>query len=226
MPKFLTTRATYWDARIPQDKPQWTDKGDGFYVAYEDEEQLPLTYSHAINATTGVLVEAHRTNDGRLVAIKKMETSSDKEVNERLDAEVKILRQVKHFHSVSILGSYIHQDWFSIVMDPVATCDLQQYLRNTTSRKISKMESLCGPRTAFLPRIMGCLAHGLHYIHENSSIRHRDIKPVNILLDGKRVLFADFGLSKVYTETRRGTSGPSPKTPMVIMVSSKGLVTC
>jgi len=67
---------------------------------------------------------------------------------------------------------------------------------------------------------MGCLAHGLQYIHERkgatlkdgAQVRHRDIKPSNILLHGYRVLFADFGISKVYTDATTGTSGESSKT--------------
>ncbi len=202
---------------MPREALEWTDRGDGFNVVYGEGETPPLDRVNTLAAAShgGSVEEWCCKGSQRIVALKRMETHGNKEDNEKLSYEVNILRQVKHYHSVRILGSYTHRDWFNIIMEPVALCDLRTYLMFDSSMKVRNMEHLCGPRMLFLPTIMGCLAHGLLYIHKETSVRHRDVKPANILLDGPRVLFADFGLSKTFTETHSGTSGPSDKTVMV-----------
>jgi serine/threonine protein kinase len=45
----------------------------------------------------------------------------------------------------------------------------------------------------------GCLSAGLLYIH-SQQIRHRGIKPANILIKGDSVLFTNFGIAKDFSE--------------------------
>ncbi len=60
------------------------------------------------------------------------------------------------------------------------------------------------PRTAtalgFLQQILGCITEALAYVHEQR-IRHRDLKPKNILLSPGRVYLADFGIARDVRET-------------------------
>ncbi|KAF9739621.1 Mitogen-activated protein kinase kinase kinase YODA [Paraphaeosphaeria minitans] len=60
---------------------------------------------------------------------------------------------------------------------------------------------------------MGCLAHALSHIH-SKLIKHKDIKPQNILFHNNRVVLADFGISKIFDD--HSTSiGPTGKSSMV-----------
>ncbi|KAL8816694.1 MAG: hypothetical protein Q9191_008286, partial [Dirinaria sp. TL-2023a] len=208
---FLTTRTKRWSDRMPATPPQWTTQGDGFYLQFgEADDAVPLEHVKKLgnNVYKKKCKETHEE-----VAVKEMDKPSP-ETTVELHKEVEILRALKHYHCIRVLGCYTHQDWFFIVTHPVAHCDLKHYLSEPESTRKNDLEAICGPRARFLPRIMGCLANTLHYIHQDPMIRHRDIQPENILIKGKRVLFADFGLSKTYTATQSGSSGTSAKTPM------------
>lgn len=210
---------------MPETPPRWIDRDDGFYVKFGENESPPLRYVENIASPgNGVIVDQYEcTRTKEQVAIKFMRTSSRKATIDELNKEVKILRLIRHYHCIQALGSYTHRDRLGIITRPAAACDLTDYLFEYNSSKTQRMVLEYGIGSDLLPRLMGCLAHGLQYIHEQkgvtstsgAQVRHRDIKPSNILLDGYRVVFADFGISKVYTATQTGTSGPSSKTTMV-----------
>ncbi len=215
---FPTTKSTDWSDRKLNGAPPWTDRDNGYVVEYTADEKVPLEHKEYIAGAGagGCVEECYCPKLGKDVAVKKVETYGKKETNDKLTKEMDYLRTIRHYHCIQVLGSYSRGDWFNIVMDPVATGDLRTYLMHEdSSPKVRRMELLCGQRSELLPTLMGCLAHGLHYLHQRQKLRHRDIKPANILLDGPTVLFADFNLSKVFTETQTGTSGPSLKTQMV-----------
>jgi serine/threonine protein kinase len=70
-------------------------------------------------------------------------------------------------------------------MTPVADCNLSTYLN---------LAAISQEKLTILRGFFGCLANALKYLHA-SQIRHRDIKPQNILVHGARVLLADFGIA-------------------------------
>ncbi|KEF53894.1 uncharacterized protein A1O9_10296, partial [Exophiala aquamarina CBS 119918] len=50
-----------------------------------------------------------------------------------------------------------------------------------------------------------CLTTALSYLY-NQNIRHKDIKPKNILVKSSKALFIDFRLSLDYTDLTRSTT--------------------
>jgi len=116
-------------------------------------------------------------------------------------SEVEILKRLKHRHIVEFVGSYTDSTYFAIVMSPVAEMDLAKHL------------SIAGPQDySTLRTFFGCLTAALQYLHDNS-IRHKDIKPQNILVDHGNVLLTDFGLSRDSSGAGSTTSGPTIRTP-------------
>ncbi|KAI9715496.1 MAG: hypothetical protein M1812_005972 [Candelaria pacifica] len=119
-------------------------------------------------------------------------------------SELEILKRLKHHHIVELVGSYTDSRFLGLIMSPVAECNLFQFF---ALPKTSDYKPLL--RTFF-----GCLAHALKYLHY-SSIRHKDIKPQNILVNRRTVLFTDFGLSRdssnLSKSTTEGSTGLTPR---------------
>ncbi|KAM0318784.1 hypothetical protein ACHAO8_001581 [Botrytis cinerea] len=59
------------------------------------------------------------------------------------------------------------------------------------STHIKRTETALG----FLQQLMGCVTEALLFVHEKG-VRHRDLKPKNILLSPGRVYLADFGIAR------------------------------
>ncbi|KAI9747817.1 MAG: hypothetical protein M1835_001965 [Candelina submexicana] len=117
--------------------------------------------------------------------------------------ELEILKRLKHHHIVELVGSYTDPRFLGLLMAPVAECNLFQFF---TWPKNSGYKALL--RTFF-----GCLANALKYLHD-SNVRHKDIKPQNILINRRTVLFTDFGLSRDSTKLSKSTTeGPTGLTP-------------
>ena len=118
--------------------------------------------------------------------------------------EIQLLKRLKHHHVVEFVGSYTDTRYIGLIMSPVAEMDLNAYLKRCTT-----------PNQPELRTFFGCLATALEFLHENK-IRHKDIKPGNILVDRGNVLFADFGLSLDFTDasgstTTSMTNGMTPR---------------
>lgn len=108
-------------------------------------------------------------------------------------AEIEILKRLKHRHVVEFVGSYTDPRYIGLIMAPVADMDFSTYLARADTAKHGEL------RTFF-----GCLARALEFLHEQN-VRHKDIKPGNILVHSGNVLFTDFGLSFDFTDADGST---------------------
>jgi serine/threonine protein kinase len=88
-------------------------------------------------------------------------------------------------------------------MAPVADYDLSEFYLSASAEK-----------TPLLRSFFGCLAGALDYLHKDK-IRHRDIKPQNILVKGSHVYLTDFGISLDWENLSRSTTTEdTAKTPL------------
>ncbi|KAF2801441.1 kinase-like protein [Mytilinidion resinicola] len=118
-----------------------------------------------------------------------------KEGIQQFIAEIQILKRLKHHHHVvEFVGSYTDARYIGLIISPVAEMDLAAYLRRATASHHHEI------RTFF-----GCLASALEFLHEQK-VRHKDIKPGNILVHHGNVLFTDFGLSLDFTDASGSTT--------------------
>lgn len=115
---------------------------------------------------------------------------------------VLVMEQLKHVHIVEILGSYSIGPNSCILMKPVADWDLKKYMNS---------EGGAVADATFLIQWLGCLAHGLAYIHMKQ-VKHKDIKPSNILVHGNNILYTDFDLAHAFQSPGDVTRGPTGHT--------------
>jgi serine/threonine protein kinase len=109
-------------------------------------------------------------------------------------AEIKALKRIRHRYVVEFVGSYTDSKYMGLIMSLVADMDLSTYLARADTARYREL------RTFF-----GCLARALEFLHEQS-IRHKDIKPSNILVHGGNVLYTDFGLALDFTDKDGSTT--------------------
>ncbi len=112
----------------------------------------------------------------------------------RFIAEIEILKRLKHIHIAEFVGSYTDPKYMGLIMSPVAEMDMSTYLKRATAARHEEL------RTFF-----GCLARALEFLH-GESIRHKDIKPRNILVHKGNVLFTDFGLAFDFADAEGNTT--------------------
>lgn len=98
----------------------------------------------------------------------------DKEILRGFENEVRSLRKITHHHIITFVGSYTDPRSVGILIAPVADCKLQQYLDGAFEPSLVR-------------NFFGCLAIAVCFLHE-SNVRHKDIKPQNILVYQSRVL--------------------------------------
>ena len=120
---------------------------------------------------------------------------------EHFKNEVEILQKLDHKHLVRFCGSYTDANAFALLVQPVAERTLHELL--------VEADHLSMEDSAMLDKSFGCLAFGLAWLH-SKLIRHKDIKPANILISEGSMLFCDFGsaMDAELLDTMR-TEGPA-----------------
>jgi serine/threonine protein kinase len=122
----------------------------------------------------------------QLVACKRIARFPDQRRDFPIELEMlQHLKSLNHPHVVKFLGSYTSYTHIDIIISPVADCDLNDFMLQQQPPVLPAIKSQ-------MLGFFSCLGAAVEYIHSRK-IRHRDIKPKNILIADGRVLIADFG---------------------------------
>jgi serine/threonine protein kinase len=127
--------------------------------------------------------------------------SKDKDAIRSFEKELEVLKRLSNQHLVKFIGSYTDPKYICLIMAPVADCNLAQYLSLYPFPAESKVD---------LRRFFGCLNTGLLYLHDNQ-IRHKDLKPQNVLVHNRTVLITDFGTSLDWKDKGKSTTYRIPE---------------
>ncbi|KAL8644061.1 MAG: hypothetical protein Q9226_007957, partial [Calogaya cf. arnoldii] len=185
----------------------------GHHLEIEEEEPLPLEFVMEYNkGSYGKVVMVKDSLTGAFYARKQQRTSAEAQENaayrKHLKEETERLRNLRHNHVVQLVKTYQRGRVYAMILKPAATTDLERLIQRYYGNKYdatmySKTREWSGP---ILLYAFGCLSRGLEYIH-SLNIRHKDIKPANILYakafddHGPRLLWADFGLAYDFSAT-------------------------
>jgi serine/threonine-protein kinase len=147
--------------------------------------------------------KAYQENLDREVAIKVLPPwyAADRNFVERFNLEARLVARLSHPNIVTVHDANEQQGNLYIVMQLVDGGTLKQRLDQLQMQgKTMEVEEV-------VP-IFTQLADALTYAHEQGVI-HRDIKPVNVLMDrSSRPILSDFGIAKVLASTREHLTHP------------------
>jgi serine/threonine protein kinase len=195
------------------DSLQGNWSGRGQHVEFIRNEPIPLKEGTSLGRGASADVHEVFCRDVR-IARKQIYYGRRMKIEE-VKSELDILKKLSHRHVVTLVGSYTQNKILGILLYPAAVCDLGVFLDELDEAQRSQsIESCFGlldrlgithefgiidARTR-LRRTYGCITTAVQYLHDNN-IRHKDLKPRNILLDRDNGLFiTDFGISRDNTD--------------------------
>jgi len=169
---------------------------EGDHLDIPNRTYLPYTHIQPLGIGGSAFVEKvqDKTN-GQVFALKHFRRYHGPNINafkRGFRNEVDILRRLSpHLHIISAFATWACGRELGIVLSPVADSgDLACYLQTILDLGNPPTTEQC----TVLNQAFGCLASGLEFIHKQT-IRHKDIKPQNILIHQGCVIYTDFGVA-------------------------------
>jgi serine/threonine protein kinase len=169
------------------------------YFVFEELKKCTNNFSETHEIGSGGYGKVYKGTiaNGQMAAIKRAQQGSMQGAAE-FKNEIELLSRVHHKNLVSLVGFCYEQGEQMLVYEYIPNGTLRENLMGKGGMHLDWMTRL---------RIAIGSAKGLAYLHElaNPPIIHRDIKSTNILLDESLTAkVADFGLSKLLSDTQKG----------------------
>ncbi|KAJ4298926.1 hypothetical protein N0V90_004169 [Kalmusia sp. IMI 367209] len=191
--------------------------GHGQHVQFTNESEVPLQPIRDIARTGRAIVDAVKCR--RICLARKRMLCHRRFKPEEALEEVRHMQLLQHRHIVRCIGTYSLGKWVAILTYPVARCNLEEFLRET-SKQHEYNDSAIFNRKA-LVKFFACLSCVIEYIH-GEGVKHMDIKPQNILVNMRYsdtaqsrsmdIYIADFGISRMADPNQSQTDGPTGRT--------------
>lgn len=216
----------------------WSQTGRGSHVEFKHSETVPLVDGRWLGR--GVTGDVYETKvQGWQLAHKKLVVK--RKLADKEKREIEILKRLSsHVHMIQLVGTYTHRNFLGLLLYPVAVCDMYTFFEDVEAwsdvkaeyedleDQLDALDSVHKERLTALgydfpaPNMrsmaspiyskMGCLISAIAYLHDQK-IRHKDLKPSNILLSRDKLWLSDFGsatdfslLSQSATDNERGTA--------------------
>lgn len=179
--------------------------------------RLPFRITRVLGGGHSAIVEkVHDKRTGNIFAKKTIRFPQARlraQKEEHFNNEVNVIRSLKnHPHIIRVYATYVAKREFGLLLQPAADeGSLEDYLGNYWDKR-EQPEILKEEIDLVIPvleKAFGCLASGLAFIH-GKGVRHKDIKPQNILIHRGSVLYTDFGSSKDANQPGESTTEGLP----------------
>lgn len=171
---------------------------DGDNLRLQIDEPLPLEHLGELGRSQAVVDRVRDLWHPEKEYARKI-VKPDEDSRQTIATEIQNLKDLcrdEHgHHLVSYVKTYERGDEIGILLIPVARETLDSLLRKYARNQVNRREY-----RQILLRACGCLAYSLCYLHNVKTLRHRDVKPHNILCyqpgEGpEEFLWSDFGLA-------------------------------
>ena len=198
--------------------------GRGSHADFDATEQLPFEQGRSLGH--GLNGEVFKVScQGVDLALKRVYQRQKLQKDQM--HEIDILKSISHRHIVDLVGTFYQKPYLGLLIWPVATCDLAffletwSFLETDAVKKTGQRYEPYGDRSEHVVQFcqdrymdkdtldyisedgvcyaLGYLTSAVAYLHRNN-IRHKDIKPSNILLVPGRIWLTDFGSAKDFTD--------------------------
>lgn len=173
---------------------------------YASSKDVPFQVCGQLGSGTSTRGDVEKVRDpvsDEVFARKSLIYTRSVDQNGLVRAEVNNMQKLAHQHIVKLCAGYIipSEGIYALLMQPVADCNLEAYLQLCSNEH---------PPPEYFKNLfkwLPCLLHALDYMH-SKKIRHKDIKPANILVKSDHIYFTDFGIARDWsTETASMTTG-------------------
>jgi serine/threonine protein kinase len=151
--------------------------------------------------------------NGQFIAIKRAQQGS-MQGGQEFKTEIELLSRVHHKNLVGLVGFCFEQGEQMLVYEYMSAGTLRDSLAGKSGLHLDWKKRL---------RVALGAARGLAYLHElaDPPIIHRDVKSSNILMDEHLTAkVADFGLSKLVSDSERGHVSTQVKGTLVRLSNS------
>lgn len=174
-----------FDISTPTESPSDIDEEE-MHLNFENASNVPFVHQSTLGEGSfgwvGLVKRQDRSGHDHFFARKtiRIRPGQTNTQLQSINKEVSIAKRLRHEHITRVITTYLCKKAFGIIMLPVADVNLKEWMEQIDISD-GRQEEQC----RMLPKWSQCLANALEYIH-NQRVRHKDIKPANILVKKKR----------------------------------------